>query len=511
MTIEIIKENFSIEEVIGKGEIQNLLEAEVYLNIPVEEIEKIIWVEGKIVIGNTMIIKDKVLVNGSVRYNILSKDKEGDFHVLESSKDFNEEINIHGIKEDMESVVTGKIEYIEHELEDNKITVKTLINLEGQVEHLKSLEVIKEVGDKDSLETLVESLNYKESYGRDQSTISIDESFTIDSSKGPIEKLVKFFVDPQEVDSTVIEDRIVLSGEALVTIFYLGEGEIHSHKESLPFNHFLEIEGALEGANSKVDLEVEEASYEVLPDEEDNLRLVNVSIKLGAKGKVYRKNSKKLLIDAYSIKEEIEIEKEEIVLLEDVGAKDHKETLKLEIPLNAIDVLDISRDHYILDKTYADGKVTIEGMVTLNIYYIDRIEGEVDKFEENFPYKVEVPFDGKEEKYILAIDSSLGKLDYTIKRDNISVQTDISFAIAIQKEKKIFAIKDIYQTGELIDKRSKPSIIIYIVQHGDILWDIARRYNTTIEEILSSNELAPDYKIQVGDKIIIEKNLSLVV
>lgn len=511
MSIEIIKENFSIEEVIGKGEVQNLLEAEVYLNIPVEEIEKIIWVEGKIVIGNTMIIKDKVLVNGSVRYNILSKDKEGDFHVLQSSKDFNEEINIHGSKEDMESVVTGNIEYIEHELEDNRITVKTLINLKGQVEHLKALEVIKEVGDKDSLETLVDSLNYRESYGRDQSTISIDESFTIDNSKGAIEKVVKFFVDPQEVDSTVIEDRIVLSGEAVVTILYLGDGEIQSHKESLPFNHFLEIPGALEGANSNVELEVEEASYEILADEEDSLRLVNVNIKLGAKGKVYRKNSKKLLIDAYSIKEEIEIEKEEIILLEDIGSREYTETLNLEIPLNAIDVLDINREHYILDKTYSNGKIVIDGVVSLNIYYIDRIEGEVDKFEESFPYRVEVPFDGREDKYILAVEGKLGKLDYTIKRDNISIKTDIIFGIAIQQEKKIFAIKDIYQTGEMIDKRSKPSIIIYIVQHGDILWDIARRYNTTTEEILSSNELAEDYKIQVGDKIIIEKNLSLIV
>lgn len=511
MSIEIIKENFSIEEIVGSGETQNLLETEIYLNIPAEEVEKIIWVEGKVIIGNTMIIKDKILVSGSVRYHLLSKDKEEGLHVLESSKEFNEEINIHGIKEDMEAKVQGKIEYIEYELEENKIAVKTLINLEGQVENLKSLEVIKEIGDSTTLETQKESLNYRESYGKDKSAIDIEENFTIDSSKGEIEKVIKFFVDPQEIESTVIEDRIVLSGEALVTIVYLGDGEIYSHKETLPFNHFLEIPGASEGAKSAVDLRVEEASYEILQDEEDRLRRVNVSIKLQAEGKVYRQNSKKLLIDAYSIKEEIYLEKEEISILEDIDTVEYDEKISLEIPLNAIDVLDIKSEHFILDKVYEDGKIIVEGILDLNIYYIDRIEGEIDRFKGEFPFKVETPFEGEEEKYILDISSKLDFLDYTIKRDNIAIDTSIFFQIALRKEKRIFAIKDIEQTGEIIDKKAKPSIIIYIVQRGDLLWDIAKRYNTTTGEILSSNGFVSDYQLQVGDKIIIEKNLELLV
>lgn len=511
MSIEIIKENFSIEEVIGRGDTQNLLETEIYLNIPVEEVEKIIWVEGKVVIGNTMIIKDKILISGSVRYHLLSKDKEDGLHILESSKDFNEEISIHGITEDMEAKVQGKIEYIEYELEENKIAVKTLINLDGQVENLKSLEVIKEIGDPTALETQKESLNYRESYGRDKSSIDIEESFTIGSSKGEIEKIIKFFVDPQEIESTVIDDRIVLSGEALVTIVYLGDGEIYSHKETLPFNHFLEIPGALEGSKSSINIQVEDASYEILQDEEDQLRRVNVNIKLQAEGKVYRQNSKKLLIDAYSIKEEIHLEKEEISILEDIETIEYDEKINLEIPLNAIDVLDIKSEHFILDKSYENGKVIVSGILDLTIYYIDRIEGEIDRFKGEFPFRTETPFQGEEDKYILDIASHLDFLDYTIKRDNISVDTSIFFQIEVRKEKRIFAIKDIEETGETIDKRSKPSIIVYIVQKYDLLWDIAKRYNTTTEEILSSNGFMSDYELKVGDKIIIEKNLELLV
>ena len=43
------------------------------------------------------------------------------------------------------------------------------------------------------------------------------------------------------------------------------------------------------------------------------------------------------------------------------------------------------------------------------------------------------------------------------------------------------------------------------MQKGDSLWDIARRYNTTVEEIvLSNNIVSPDH-LMPGEKIIIEK------
>ncbi len=50
-----------------------------------------------------------------------------------------------------------------------------------------------------------------------------------------------------------------------------------------------------------------------------------------------------------------------------------------------------------------------------------------------------------------------------------------------------------------------------MVQREDLLWDIAKRYNTTREEILASNGFTSDYELKLGDKIIIEKNLELLV
>ena len=54
-----------------------------------------------------------------------------------------------------------------------------------------------------------------------------------------------------------------------------------------------------------------------------------------------------------------------------------------------------------------------------------------------------------------------------------------------------------------------PGIIGYVVKEGDELWDLAKRYNTTVEGITEVNEL-PSEELKPGDKILIFKeNMSI--
>lgn len=49
----------------------------------------------------------------------------------------------------------------------------------------------------------------------------------------------------------------------------------------------------------------------------------------------------------------------------------------------------------------------------------------------------------------------------------------------------------------------KASLTIYIVQKGDTLWDLAKKYNTTIEDLVNINNIDNPDMIDVGEKIII--------
>ena len=49
------------------------------------------------------------------------------------------------------------------------------------------------------------------------------------------------------------------------------------------------------------------------------------------------------------------------------------------------------------------------------------------------------------------------------------------------------------------------SLILYIVRQGDTLWKIAKKFNSTVEEIARMNGIEDTNKIDVGEKLYIPK------
>lgn len=44
---------------------------------------------------------------------------------------------------------------------------------------------------------------------------------------------------------------------------------------------------------------------------------------------------------------------------------------------------------------------------------------------------------------------------------------------------------------------------IYIVKAGDTLWSIAKRYKTSVDKIIKTNNIMDPDKLEIGQKILI--------
>lgn len=511
MAIELIREAFKVEELKGSNEIQALVETDIYLSPTKPNIEKLLWVQGKVEILNTKIIKDKLIISGLARFNVLyrSGEEENNIHSVDTSKEFREELDIEGIREDMISKIRSKIEYIEWDLEEARIQLKALVNLWGEVEEIKTIEAIKEIKAKDSLQCLKEKVNYKEVHGREISYALIKDVIRLGDDKPEIDEIVKFSIKTKEVESMVVDGRIITSGEAIVNIVYYGQNQIYSHKATLPFNHFVEMPGVNKDLKGEIGFEVVEGIYEVVGNELGERKLVDLEIKIRVTGKAYEEKSRELIIDAYSTKESILLGREEINIKESLKDIKHYEVLNVQIDgIDAKEILEIEGNTTILDKRYVNDDIVIEGILSLDIQYIDRISEELASYKGDFPFRsliIEDPNVG----VIIDVQSSLESIKHFGNKDSFGVEGSILLRVNLSKNRKIYGIREIKETNELIDMKNKPSITVYIVQKGDVLWDIAKRYNTTTEEILTSNSvLAAD--LVPGNKIIIEKKVEMI-
>lgn len=510
MSIEIKKDILKIEEIRSKEESQVLVDTEVYLSPSKPDIEKILWVDGTVDILSTKVGTGSIVVSGVVKFKVVYKSNdEGDsIYTLDSNADFKEEIEISNITEEMSASVKANIEYIEQEiLDEKKVSLRGLISLKSKIHQINNIEVIENIEEKKELQTLREKIRYKEIQGREISYTSINEIFDLDEDSPPIEEILKISINAYEEESTTAEGRIIVSGIVNPRIIYYGDGKIATIEEEIHFNHFLEMPEVLPESLSEISMEVSEGTWEVLENEDGQLKTLDLDIKLRISGNAYYENEKELIVDAYSTKEKVYIETERVNLIEDIGTLIHKENVYKDLQDYDIkQIYDLSGYPSIIDTRFGDDGLIVEGILSLQIIYLEDETNEIRTLLDEIPYKYYLPL----EENALGSEIDIDLTIETIKvKEDLSIEGIIKHKINMSKNRLLSLINSIEESGEMIDKRNRPSIIIYIVQNHDILWDIAKRYNTTINEILEANENINPNNIMPGEKIIIEKKIDV--
>lgn len=513
MTVELIKDVLRIEELRGKEDTQALVETEVYLNPSKADLGKVLWTDGVVEVLSTKVIRDRLVVSGVVKFKVVykSQEEENNIYTIDANADFREEIEIQGITEDMSATVSSNIEYIEEEiLDERKLSLKALVSIEGKVEEVNSIEIIKDISEKQNLQTLKETIKYKEIYGRETSYAIVKEAFEIGEEKSAIEEILKMSIQAYEQEATVVEDRIIVSGMVNARLVYYGENKISTVEEEIPFNHFLEIPGALAESQEELIIEVVEGTYEVLENEVGELKILDIEAKLRISGVAFLENEKALIVDAYSTKEKIKVQTEELNLVENIKNIIHRENILKDLPEYKIrELYHISGHPTIIDSRFVDDELIVEGILSLHGIYLDDETEEINRLSEEIPYKYYLPMEEKALDPWVDISLDLESIKTNMSKDIFVIEAAIKHKIKINRNRLLSVIKSLEETGELIDKKNRPSITIYIVQRNDILWDIAKRYNTTIEEILQANENLSPNNIMPGEKIIIEKTVDI--
>ncbi len=91
-------------------------------------------------------------------------------------------------------------------------------------------------------------------------------------------------------------------------------------------------------------------------------------------------------------------------------------------------------------------------------------------------------------------------------KDNITLDYTLEFEVEIHETRNIKIIDDIsFEDMSKDDLAEYPSIIVYTIKPGENMWEIAKRFNTTVEDIAEINEFEKDTKLKGGEKVIIVK------
>ena len=163
-----------------------------------------------------------------------------------------------------------------------------------------------------------------------------------------------------------------------------------------------------------------------------------------------------------------------------------------------------------IDKTkIVKNGIQVDGIVQMKVLYI---MGNDDmpfySTEVMMPFSHMVEAQGIRDDSVYYFHTELEQLATSmIDSNEIEVRAVVSLnALVLQcrEEKIIESIEE--QPLDMEKIRSMPGITVYMVKQGDTLWDIAKKFYTTMEEIISMNDLEDD-KVSSGQPLILVKKV----
>lgn len=515
--MELIKDVIKVDNRIDFGKFQTFIESEAVVPDKKPDVYDIVKTEGYIAIKKIEVADGKILCRGSFNYNVIYiTDDKNTVSNVDGKIDINEVIEKDSIEQDMEYMLFAEVEHVDCTImNERKIRVGSLMNIRGSLFEKQRLDIVKDVSQVDGIQKHRKEISYQDIVGIEKTESVIKDTITINTEE--IQSIISLNPYARVKESRIADNKVIIGG--IVEINPLActyDGEIvELDKIGIEFTQFIEVLGACDGMTEETLLSMGDFNYTFKQNSESSTGILEIDCTVNSKVKVTDEITREVLQDAYSPQKMIkfdhriiEVNKrlscgtETFVVRENI--KNSNEDIQIK------DIVSVCPSISIENSYVEDDKSIIQGIIKVDILYVP-VEGLklVYKINEEIPFEHDVTIDNLTENCKVFNKVCIDKLEVDLNRDEIDLVIKVKrFVEAIDKKGESFIVKG--EDMGAYDLSKAPSIIVYVCKEGDTLWNIAKKYNTTENEIAETNEIKPEEPLKLGKCLILEKKAVLV-
>lgn len=492
--------NLVVKKKLGQTQINNSISLE---NVNESKITKVLTISAKPIVEKTDVLNAEVKVNGLVEYNMLVVLDNNEINSITEKSPFSLSFESKEITENSSVDVLANVVEVNN-VSGESLNFNCVINFKFYI--LNSMPPIKCPQEKDGVlvktkeilySTYVCNINYNFQLGFEEVKDSRFNKVLFISSNASIKNVL-----PNNEYFTV-------NGEVYTTIVFQNEdGLIKSVLKENEFSEEVEAKGV--NKDSTICLDITTQEIEIVENLENKTYNFIIPIKLT--GQIFNRNTCKTILDAYSINNEVNLTTSSY---EDQSFSSTKQvsgsistTASIDENLDPIDKIlaVIPNNIYVINQVVKDGNLLLEGIVNLNIIYYS-LDEEGSEILNSFD--IDVPF---------SLNFTIEELKETDNVINNLVIRDVNIKNKLGKELEIVIdFKNNYSiitnnTNAVVSEinlgeekqQDNFALQVYLTRNEESLWDIAKKLNITVEDLVSQNgELT--MPIQDGEKIVAYK------
>lgn len=515
MALELIKENMVVEQIVGENRFQALVSHDIVIGDFKPDVEKVLSVSAYNNIIRHEIVQGKAVIEGILNCSILyTGDTDKLIECVDTQIPYTQYVDIKGAENKMTCEVSDYIEGIDASIvSGRKISLNVLIDLNIRVIEKKSIDVIADISGLPDIQLLKKEIKVNSTVGQGTSQEIVREELELPQNKLDIAELLKTEVNVVLENTVVKSGKVTAEGYVSLTIMYYTGESVHPLEKAiyeLPFVQVTDVPGAEEGMSCDVRFYIEDTSFKVVEDENGKNRIISAEVLLKCVAKVRREDTMEVIIDAYSTVRATQLSKSTYRYRELVGEEETQVEVKEVINLSepATNIYDVNVRPVVVDYNVYDEKVVCSGVLQVSIIYMTSggntvVTGDIQEV----PFNAIAEIPNASPDIVVDVEATRNKFTYELKSPR---QLDLKALLNVRID--AFANRDIELLTAMdeldIPQPERASITVYMVQKDDDLWNIAKRYRTSKEDILKANGLQEE-ELKPGLKLLIPKKFVL--
>ena len=505
--IETEKEKICIHRLVSEKKEIIMVEGDMIVPDSKPDILNTICTSGVISIYKKEISEGKVRIDGNINTYVmyLSEDSNGRVRGLNPSLDFSENITIPNCSEDMHLQMNSKIKSIECKvINGRKIALKVAVALELQLYSDEEVDVINDITNKENIKLLKKEVKVNSLVAIKDNKVYAKDTILIDNIDN-LAEILKADVNICNKDIKLSYNKVLAKAEAEFKIMYLTEdNRINTINTKIPLIGFIDISNVTEENICDVNYQIENIILKPNSIEEHS---IYVEIEALLTCMVYEEKNINLIQDLYNPSKEIEFREKQINAITDRCNQKEKKQIRENVNLDNLNnkkIVDVDVVVTINRDSKLNSSIMFEGDLELRFILANENEQDISIQVVNIPFQHAFENLKDTENINTSVSSEVKSQDFIIQENgNVSCNIDIDLTLNSYQNTKLNMIDEIEEKGDR--KEQEYNVIIYITKNGDTLWKIAKRFGSTVEQIVEVNNIEEENIIYPNQKLYIPR------
>lgn len=507
MAIKLSKNNLCINQIVGQKNEKITVEGDEIVPDVKPDVLSIVSANGNVCMHKKEIQDGKVKLDGSINAYVIyiADDEKSSMRAINTSIDFSKTIEMKEIKTNMQLECKTELTNIECRiLNGRKISLKSNLQLMLTAYSKENIEYVDSIEDRSDMQLLNEKITINSLIGSGSTKVYAKDTVSIDNVDN-LSEIMNVEILLANKENKISYNKILTKADAVFKIMYMtDDSRINTVNATIPVMGFIDMQDVNE--DNICDVSYELKNIVVKPNNVEE-HSVHVEAEIEIFCFVYKKQEINMIQDMYSKTMELTYNQKSVKVIKEKEEINEIFNLRKQERIEEIrqnKIYDVEVRPTIISNQVEDGKVVYQGEINLVFVYAEENTSRINVKTLVEPFDFTVTSQSITKKSKIETSVEMSKKDFVLMPDNsIDIKTDLNFKLNVIKECEIKLIESVNET-EAKNKESF-SIIIYYAKVGDTLWNIAKRFGSTVDEIVKVNSIENPDLIMPGEQLFIPR------